>query len=101
MQPATRNVTNINRVSQNDEGFDLHLSESVEDEDAASTGWMWVTALLIGGALIVSGYLDQESQSFARSTVSVVDHHGGAYITAALAVPVAAKPAAPQRERGY
>lgn len=101
MQPATRYVSNINRVMQKDKNFDLHLNEYAEDEDAASTGWTWVAAILIGGVLIVSGYLDQESRSFERSVVTTADHRGGAYRNASLAVPAANKSTAMPREKGY
>lgn len=101
MQPETNFTTNSHRAQLNDQSFDLRLNESFNDDDAASTGWTWVAAVLIGGALIVSGYLDQESQSFERGTASASEHRGGSYATASLAAPNVTNQTAPRPDKGY
>ena len=100
MQPETNFTTNSHRAQLNDQSFDLHLSESFDD-DAASTGWTWVAAVLIGGALIVSGYLDQEAQSFERGTASAVERRGGSYATASLAAPKVPNQTTQRVDKGY
>ena len=101
MQPETNFMTNSHRAHLNDQSFDLHLSESFDDDDAASTGWTWVAAVLIGGALIVSGYLDQEAQSFERGTASAVERRGGSYATASLAAPKVPNQTTQRVDKGY
>lgn len=75
MSLGTDYVTPENRVATSDARFDVRLTENFDD-DEASSGWTWVTALLIAGTLIVSGYLDQESANFASPAASAVaDRH--------------------------
>ena len=61
MNLGTDYVSPENRVVTSDPRFDMRLTENFDDEDASSSGWTWVAAILLAGVLIVSGYLDQES----------------------------------------
>ena len=75
MSLGTDYVTPENRVATSDASFDARFTEDYDD-DAASSAWTWVTALLIAGTLIVSGYLDQESVNFTSPAASAVaDRH--------------------------
>lgn len=85
MQPKTSSTTNSHRSQLNDQSFDLRLSEPFDDDDSASSRWTWVAAALISGALIASGYLDREPQSFERGSAAVREHRDGPYATALLA----------------
>ena len=72
MNPGTDYIAHENSVATSDPRFDMRLTEKFDDEDAASTGWTWVAAVLIAGSLIVSGYLDQESRHLEGTTAAAV-----------------------------
>ncbi len=69
MSYGTNYATPENQVATSDARFDMRLTENFDD-DASSTGWTWVAAILIAGVLIVSGYLDQEAGNTAGTRTS-------------------------------
>ena len=86
MRPGTDYVTPENRVSTSDPRFDMRLNEKFDDDDASDSAWTWVTAILIAGVLIVSGYLDQETGSSDRVSATT----GGEIYAANTPAPPAA-----------
>ena len=77
MNAATRYVANVNNIAANvptsDPRFDMRLTEKFEDDESDHSGWTWVAAILIGGVLIVSGYLEQEPTRTDRASTHVSD----------------------------
>jgi len=73
MNLATNHASPENKVATSDARFDMRLTENFDDDDdATSSGWTWVAAILIAGVLIVSGYLDQETATIQASASSGV-----------------------------
>lgn len=71
MNSGTNYAAPENQVVTSDARFDMRLTENFDD-DASSTGWTWVAAILIAGVLIVSGYLDQEAGNIEGTRTSTV-----------------------------
>ena len=105
MNAATRYVTNVNHVAANaptsDPRFDMRLTEKFENDDSDHNGWTWVAGILIGGVLIVSGYLEQESTSIDRASTHVSEQKYGTNKTASQHVAVDTVRADPRAVRGY
>ena len=88
MNAATCNDTPDKPAATSDARFDMRLTEKFDDDDASSAGWTWVAAILIGGVLIVSGYLDQESVNAGSAAASAV---GQRYASNTSATPAGAE----------
>ena len=105
MNAATRYVANVNHVAANvptsDPRFDMRLTEKFEDDESDHSGWTWVAGILIGGVLIVSGYLEQDSTSIDRASTHVSEQKYGANKTASHYVAVDTVRADPRAVRGY
>lgn len=59
------------KVATSDARFDMRMTENFDDDDASSSGWPWVAAILFAGMLIASAYLDQESGNLVGVTSAV------------------------------
>jgi hypothetical protein len=70
MNRGTDNITPEKPGGVSDPRFDMRMTENFGDDNEGGTGWVWVAAILIAGALIVSGFLDQESRDFDGNTAS-------------------------------
>lgn len=105
MNAGTRFVANVNRIATNvptsDPRFDMRLTEKFEDDDAASTGWTWVAAVLIGGVIIVSGYLEQESAQIERAEARTYDQRQGTHVSVSHTVVADGKQGKPRVDKGY
>ena len=105
MNAVTRYVGNVNHVAANaptsDPRFDMRLTEKFEDDDSDHGGWTWVAGILIGGVLIVSGYLEQESTSIDRASTHVSEQKYGTNKTASQHVAVDTVRADPRAVKGY
>ena len=100
MSSGTNNyATPENQVATSDARFDMRLTENFDD-DASSTGWTWVAAILIAGVLIVSGYLDQEAGNIEGTRTSTVGERYASNVSARQ--PVADANTLVQRaDKGY
>ncbi len=95
MYLGTDSITPEQRVAVSDPRFDMRMTGNLDSENALSTGWTWVAAVLVAAMFIVSGYLDEESRSTESSTAS-----GPAEgYTANTAMPSAAVAASPGQGR--
>ena len=105
MNAATRYVANVNHVAANvptsDPRFDMRLTEKFEDDESDHSGWTWVAGILIGGVLIVSGYLEQDSTSIDRASTHVSEQKYGANKTPTQYVAVDTVRADPRGVTGY
>ncbi|MCY7388284.1 MAG: hypothetical protein LH481_09515 [Burkholderiales bacterium] len=101
MNAGTRFVANVNRISTSvptsDARFDMRLTEKFDDEESDDKGWTWVAAILIGGVLIASGYLEQESANFERAATQTPDQRHATNVPASHIVAVGTKRA----DKGY
>ena len=105
MNAATRYVANVNHVAANvptsDPRFDMRLTEKFEDDESDHNGWTWVAAMLIGGVLIVSGYLEQESTRSDRASTHASDQRNGTNQTVSQYAAVDTVRANPRAVKGY
>ena len=101
MNAATCNDTPDNHAATRDARFDMRLTEKFDDDDASSAGWTWVAAILIGGVLIVSGYLDQESANDAGTTATAVGQRYAANTSAPQAALAGATRTERRADKGY
>ncbi len=101
MNAATCNDTRDNHAATSDARFDMRLTEKFDDDDASSAGWTWVAAILIGGVLIVSGYLDQESANVAGITATTVGQRYAAHPSASQTVIADATRTDRRADKGY
>lgn len=81
MSSGTNYASAENQVATSDARFDMRLTENFDD-DASSTGWTWVAAILIAGVLIVSGYLDQEAGNIEGTGTSTVGERYASNVSA-------------------
>ena len=101
MNAATCNDTPDKHAATSDARFDMRLTEKFDDDDASSAGWTWVAAVLIGGVLIVSGYLDQESANDAGITATTVGQRYAAHPSASQTVIADATRTDRRTDKGY
>ncbi len=94
-------ITPDKRVATSDARFDMRLTENFDDEDAPSSGWPWVAAILFAGMLIASAYLDQESGNFAGTTSSVAGERYAANTAVPLTGVTDAQRPDAQSSKGY
>lgn len=64
-------ITPDKRVATSDARYDMRITENFDDDDASSSRWPWVAAILFAGMLIASAFLDQESGNTAGATSAV------------------------------
>lgn len=101
MNLATNHASPENKVATSDARFDMRLTEKFDDDDdATSSGWTWVAAILIAGVLIVSGYLDQESASI-QSSSSVISANYASSSSAPQTMVADANRPAHRLDKGY
>ena len=105
MNAATRYVANVNNIAANvptsDPRFDMRLTEKFEDDESDHSGWTWVAAILIGGVLIVSGYLEQEPTHIDRASTHASDQRHSTNQTASQYAVVDTVRANPRAGKGY
>ena len=105
MNAATRYVAKVNNVAANvptsDPRFDMRLTEKFGDDESDRSGWTWVAGILIGGVLIVSGYLEQGSTSIDRASTHVSEQKYGTNKTTSQYVAVDTVRADPRAVTGY
>lgn len=105
MNAATRYVANVEHVATNvrtsDPRFDMRLTEKFEVDESEHNGWTWVAAILIGGVLIVSGYLEQESTRSDRASTHGSSQRHSTNQTTSHYVVVDTVRANPRAGKGY
>ena len=105
MNAATRYVANVNPLAANaptsDPRFDMRLTEKFENDESDHSGWTWVAGILIGGVLIVSGYLEQEPTNIDRASTHVSEQKYGTNKTTSQYVAVDTVRADPRAVTGY
>ena len=94
-------ITADKKVATSDARFDMRLTENFDDEDAASSGWPWVAAILFAGMLIASAYLDQESGNPVGATSAVAGERYAANTAAPLTGAADARGPDAQSSKGY
>jgi hypothetical protein len=72
MGRGTDSITAEQRVAVSDPRFDMRGTGQFDDDDAPSTGWTWVAAIMIAAMFIVSGFLDEESRNTDGATAAGV-----------------------------
>ena len=94
-------ITPDKRVATSDARYDMRITENFDDDDASSSRWPWVAAILFAGMLIASAFLDQESGNTAGATSSVAsEKYADSTASPLTGVAVAQRPDA-QSSKGH
>lgn len=81
MGQERNSITAEQRVAVSDPRFDMRGTGQVDDDEAPSTGWTWVAAIMIAAMFIVSGFLDEESRNTDGATAAGVANGYAAHTT--------------------